>query len=145
MAHTIQKPITLHRVEFAWKMELKDLLTCAELQFCANSENKVQVQELDEGYKSHEPSGELQAATTSNPPRLQPALDLPTHDPTQNSSAPPPPEPPSANQPNPHKHFAPSVIDEAVQWRRSDSIPLSTAAETKYCTRVWLEWSTNRA
>ena len=28
-------------------MELEDLLSCAELQFCANSENKVQVQELD--------------------------------------------------------------------------------------------------
>ena len=127
-------------------MELEDLLSCAELQFCTNSEKEVR----------YEPSGELQAATTSNPPRLQPAPVLPTRDPTQNSSTPPPPEPLSANQPNPHKRFvppasanqphphkrfAPPVTNEEIQRRRSDSIPLSTAADTKYCTRVWLEWS----
>ena len=125
------------------------MLSSAELQFCTDSENDVQNLSPEE----HESisSGELQAPASNQHSATTGTAAGPSCDSTHNKSVPAPPllpRPPPIPEtctpltlPPPHNRFAPSVTDEEILRRCSDSIPQATGADTKYCTRVWLEWS----
>ena len=57
-----------------------------------------------------------------------------------NAPSQPHPSPPAP----PPSRFAAPVTDDEVLERRESAIPTKTAEDTKYCTKVWQQWSDNR-
>ena len=143
-------------------MELSDLLDSDALAYC-NSQTANSTLDTDGVSYDHSLDKLLLAAYEGlcEPPRTTPAaqqerVDLDTADHNPNACGPlaPPtttrPSPtPTADQPHPSgppaaSRFAGPVTDAEVLDRRESAIPAKTAQDTKYCTKVWQQWSDYR-